>query len=170
MNIKKKISSLVSRLSSRRAFTMIELLTAVALIALLSIITLGNFWGARNTSDLSNTVGQAATLLRQAQSQAMSGAQNAAWGVRFGNAAGSSSATFYALFSGTYSTATVATYYQLPKTVLYVTSTLAAGSTTDIIFSAITGRTTSTQIGFFIPKGGNLSSTIIIATSGQVSY
>ena len=79
----KSFSALGSRLSAhlRRGFTMIELLTAIAIIAMLSLITFGNFWNARNSNDLTTTANQAVVLLRQAQSQSMSGYQSATWGV-----------------------------------------------------------------------------------------
>ena len=155
--------------SRRRGFTLIELLLSVALIALLSLLTLGSFSNARNSNDLTTTANQAVTLLRQAQSQSMAGYRNTVWGVRFGNAAGTPPATFYALFFGTYSTATAVNYYKLPVSVSFVTSTLAAGATADVIFAPVIGTATSTRIGFYV-GGSSLSSTITIATSGQVSF
>ena len=160
----KKLSYLV------RGFTLIELLITIAIIAILAVTTFGMFMGARNSTDVTDTARQIAAILRQAQQQSMNDYQGSAWGVRFSNAAGTPSTTFYALFMGSYSTSSIVGYYRLPSTVAFITSTLPASSTRDVIFSAISGMTTSTSIGVYSLGSGGISSTISIASSGLVSY
>ena len=79
---------------------------------------------------------------------------------------------FYALFTGSYAASTTISYYALPSTVAYQTSTLAVGATLDVIFSPIIGASSvSTSIGFYMPKQSTaFSSTISIASSGAVNY
>jgi type II secretory pathway pseudopilin PulG len=156
----------------RKGFTLIELILVLGIMILVSAILFATLAGRRSDVDLTSTAQQAATLLRQAQSDAIAQKSDASWGVRFSNVTNTSSVPFYALFSGSYSTATVAGYYPLPSTVAYQTSTLASGATLDIIFSSISGAASvATNVGFYMPKQNTaFSSTISIASSGEISY
>jgi prepilin-type N-terminal cleavage/methylation domain-containing protein len=154
----------------RKGFTMIELLTVMALIVVIGIITYANVGGFKNAKDLTATTQQAATLLRQAQTDAMNQESDAPWGVYFANSTGTP--PFYALFTTSYGTGTIVSGpYPLPSTVVYTTSTLAVGATTSVIFSPISGMSSaSTSIGFRMLQNATLSSTIRIASSGEVSF
>lgn len=160
----------------RKGFTLIELMVVFGIMIALGAIVFANLAGRRTDADLTATTQEVATLLRQAQSDAVA-QQNGAvsgnsvsWGVHFSNA--TATAPFYALFNGSYSATTTVGYYALPSTVAYQTSTLAAGASLDVIFSPITGAaSTSTSIGFYMPKENTaFSSTISIMSSGEVSY
>lgn len=153
-----------------RGFTLIELLISIAIIVILAVVTFGMFSGARNSNDVNGMARQIAAILRQAQQQSMNDYQGSAWGVRFSNAAGTPSTTFYALFAGSYSTSSIVGYYRLPSTVAFITSTLPSGSVRDVIFAAVSGVTTSTSIGVYSLNSASISSTIVIASSGVVSY
>lgn len=154
----------------RKGFTLLELILVLGIMIVVAAVVFANLAGRRSEVDLTSTTQQVATLLRQAQSDAVEQKSDAAWGVHFSNA--TDTAPFYALFSGSYSTTTVAGYYPLPSTVAYQTSTLAPGATLDIIFSSIVGfPSVATSVGFYMPKqNAAFSSTISIASSGAVSY
>ena len=155
----------------RKGFTLIELVLVFGIMLAIGLVTFATLAGRKTSTDLTATTQQVATLLRQAQSDAMEQENNVSWGVHFSNT--TNPAPFYALFTTSYSTATVVgNLYQLPSTVAYQTSTLGVGSTTDIIFSQISGLSSiSTTIGFYMPKQSTaFSSTISIASSGAVSY
>jgi prepilin-type N-terminal cleavage/methylation domain-containing protein len=161
----------------RKGFTLVELLVVAVIMMIIGATVVVNLFGRRTDADLTAATQQAATLLREAQSDALAqengatqGSSSVAWGVRFSNA--TATAPFYALFSGSYSATTTVGYYSLPSTVSYRTSTLASGATLDIIFSPITGAASaSTSIGFYMPKeSAAFSSTISIASSGEISY
>jgi type II secretory pathway pseudopilin PulG len=155
----------------RRGFTLVELIVVIGIIIATSVVVLMSLFGRRSDADLIATSQQAATLLREAQSDAVAQEGDVAWGVYFSNA--TASAPFYALFSGgSYAMTTTVDNYPLPPTVAYQTSTLASGATTSIIFSPITGSASaSTTIGFYMPKGSAaFSSTISVASSGEVNY
>ncbi len=153
-----------------KGFTLIELLVVMGILVALSVITVVNLAGKRTDTDLVSATQQIATLLRQAESDSMAQEGGASWGVHFSNS--TSTAPFYALFSGSYATGTVSGQYPLPPTVAYVTSTLASGATLDVSFSQITGAASaSTSIGLYMPKENTaFSSTISIASSGAVNY
>jgi type II secretory pathway pseudopilin PulG len=154
----------------RKGFTLVELILVLGIMIAVAAVVFANLAGRRSDVDITSATQQVATLLRQAQSDAVEQESGAAWGVRFSNA--TNTVPFYALFSGSYSTATVAGYYPLPSTVAYQTSTLASGATLDIIFSPISGAASvATSVGFYMPKQNTaFSSTISVASSGNVSY
>lgn len=159
----------------RKGFTLVELIVVFGIMIAVSAVLFANLAGRRSDADLTSATQEVATLLRQAQSDAMAQANNTqatdvAWGVHFANA--TNTTPFYALFTGSYAASTTAGYYALPPTVAYQTSTLAAGATLDVIFTPITGvSSVSTSIGFYMPKESTaFSSTISIASSGAVSY
>lgn len=155
----------------KKGFTLLELVLVFGIMLVTSAVAFTILSGRKTNTDLTSTAQQVATLLRQAQSDAMAQEKNVSWGVHFANA--TNTPPFYALFTTSYSTATVVgSPYQLPATVAYQTSTLGVGSTTDIIFSQITGvSSVSTSIRLYMPKENTaFSSTISIASSGSVSY
>lgn len=142
----------------------------MGILIVLSVITVVNLAGKKTDTDLISTTQQIATLLRQAESDSMAQEGGVSWGVHFSNS--TSTAPFYALFSGSYATGTVSGQYRLPPTVAYVTSTLASGAALDVSFSQVTGAAlASTSIGLYMPKENTaFSSTISIASSGAVNY
>jgi prepilin-type N-terminal cleavage/methylation domain-containing protein len=153
----------------RSGFTLIELLIVIAIIVILGVVTTLNLQGQKNSSDLTVTTQEIATLLRQAQSDSVSQEQAAAWGVYFSNA--TATAPFYALFENTYSTSTTQGYYRLPPTVGYVSSSLALGATTSITFAQVSGvASRSSAIGLYLTAQPTISSNIKIASSGAISY
>jgi type II secretory pathway pseudopilin PulG len=158
-----------------KGFTLVELLVVFGIMIALGAVVFANLAGRRSNADLTATTQEVGTLLRQAQSDATeqennNQANDVAWGVHFANS--TTTAPFYALFTGSYAASTTVGYYALPSTVAYQTSTLATGATLDILFSPITGASSvSTSIGFYMPKeNAAFSSTILIASSGAVSY
>lgn len=159
----------------RKAFTLVELIIVVAIIVVMGIVIFANLSSRRTDADLTSTAQEIATVLRQAQTDAMTQTNNTqaadvAWGVHFANA--TATTPFYALFSGSYAASTTTGYYLLPSTVSYQTSTLASGATLDITFSPITGAASvSTSIGLYMPRqSAAYSSTISVASSGEVNY
>lgn len=160
----------------RKGFTLVELVVVFGIMIAVGAIVFATLAGRRTDTDLTSATQQIATLLRQAQSDAVAQENGAvagssvSWGVHFANA--TATTPFYALFTGSYAASTTVGYYALPSTVAYRTSTLASGATLDVIFSPITGMpSVSTSIGFYMPKENTaFSSTISIASSGEVSY
>jgi type II secretory pathway pseudopilin PulG len=152
-------------------FTLVELLVIISLVIAISVVVLPNLLGNRNVRDLTNTASQIAALLRQAQNDSMVQTGGMSWGVHFQNA--TTTAPFYALFSSTssaYSASGTTGYYRLPNTVVYLTSTIPAGTSVDIVFSQISGLSSvSTSIGLYLLNQPSSMKIISIASSGAVS-
>jgi prepilin-type N-terminal cleavage/methylation domain-containing protein len=155
--------------AKRRGFTAIELVLVLGIIVILSTVSFVALSGRKNKTELTNIAKQMASLLREAQSRAVSQSNSTAWGVRFKN---STSTAFYALFRGSsYSTSTEQGHYALPTDMAYATATIPVGSSTDIIFSQISGAvSTSTSVKIYLIFQPGSSSTISVSTAGAISY
>ena len=155
--------------SSRRGFTLIEMIIVVIIMALLGLMTIAILPSKKNSNDLKLTVSGAGALLREAQSRSMSDYGGVPWGVYFKNA--TNTAPFYALFSSSYSATTTQGYYRLPPDVAYATATIATGSSVTVLFNAVSGVSASTTIGFVSLSQKSLASgTISISPIGTVTY
>jgi hypothetical protein len=143
-------------------------MVVVALMIIVSVITVVNLSGRRSTSDLNNTTQQITAILREAQSRSVSGQSGATWGVYLANT--TATAPFYALYKNVYSQANTVGYYRLPSDVQFATSSLPFGSSTSITFSPDSGLpSTSTSITIqLVPQG--VFSTITINTPGLIAY
>jgi len=158
-----------SQFHARRGFTFMELAVTVAIIAILGTVTLVNLAGRRRRGELDGTAQRIASLLREAQTQSMNGSQNAAWGVHFDN--NTTTGAFYSLYYSSYTTSTRMNFYPLPETVIYVTSSLAQGASSNVAFVLSSGRAVaSTSIRLVGRVDRAASATISVASSGAVSY
>jgi prepilin-type N-terminal cleavage/methylation domain-containing protein len=81
-----------------RGFSLVEVLIAVGIMAVIAAVALPSFFQGHNQADLNGTSSQIVSTLRTAQSQAVSQVKGAAWGVHFSNNVASSS--FGAYISG----------------------------------------------------------------------
>ncbi len=154
----------------RKGFTLIELIVVIAIMAIIATVAGLNLTGSRDKTDLTSTTQQIGTLLRQAQSDAMSEKQGTAWGVHFDN---TTSTPYFALYaSAVYSTSSInGGYYPLPRTVAYATATVPQGSAVNITFSAVTGAASApASISLYVIGDPSISSTISISSAGAVNY
>lgn len=151
----------------RNGYTLAELLIVIAVITILSLVSLAGFVNRRNNSQLDSTAASIVGLLREAQSRSVSQSGSASWGVRFDNG----DKPFFALFSVPYGTSTVAGHNALSAWVAYSTSSVASGSHAEVIFSQVSGTASgSSTISVYLIQNPQVSSTITIAPSGAVSY
>jgi len=80
-----------SILVSRRGFTLLELMIAVAIFAVIAVVAILSWSGYQRTQGLEATSQGLADLLREAQGNALNRVSDIAWCVRVTNVAGSSS-------------------------------------------------------------------------------
>ncbi|RJP45817.1 prepilin-type N-terminal cleavage/methylation domain-containing protein [Candidatus Parcubacteria bacterium] len=154
----------------RRGVTFIEILLVVAITAILAGVTVVNLLGKRSGLELQTTTRQIVALLREAQSNSINQASSTSWGVRFEN--GTSTAPFYALFFGAYATTTRSGYYRLPPNVRYATSSIPQGSSTNVLFSQITGfPLATTTVVLELLGGGTVASSVIqVSRNGSITH
>jgi type II secretory pathway pseudopilin PulG len=154
----------------RSAFTLIELLVVFAIVAVIGIVTFFNLNGGKQSTDVSATGQQMVALANEAQSRAASQNQNSVWGIHFANS--TNTAPFYALFTGSsYSTATTQSYYRLPATVAYATSTVPSGSSVDVTFSPVSGHPSSpATITIVSTQNPSIVENVLVNSVGLVSY
>lgn len=151
----------------RRGFSLIEMVIVIAIIVILSVVTIVALSGKKNSNDLSSAVSQAVALLNEAQSRSVSQANDVSWGVHFANP--TNTAPFYALFSSAYSSTSTLGFYRLPSDVGYATATLPLGSSTNVIFNQISGLPVAPiSVGFLSLSQRTLTSTISVSAAGVI--
>jgi len=155
----------------KKGFSLIELLIVVAfLVILMASVGLSTSRSSRDVQYLGQTSKKVASLLREAQSRAVSQSENADWGVRF-EMNSSTGAGTYSLYHTAYSLGTRREFVTIPFFLRFDTSTFAADDTLEILFSGITGYSSvSTSITIISKNDTQLFSVISVASSGLVSY
>jgi sugar lactone lactonase YvrE/Tfp pilus assembly protein FimT len=152
----------------QRAFTLLEAVIVMGVLAVIALIILPNLLTNSHSADLTAITQQIVASAREAQSQSVSQSMNSPWGIHFSNA--TNTRPFYAIFVGnSYATGTIKGVYTLPATLSYVSSTLPAGSSTDVTFSPISGIAGETAtIGIEVVAQPSLVSIININAAGLV--
>ena len=151
-----------------RAFTIIELIITVSLIAIIASVGFVNLVGYRERQSVKLASSGLVAVLRDAQNRSISEEQGVRWGVHLENPAGS--ANFYDLFPGAcYSTSSIAGRAILSSGVVF--GSIASGASTTIIFSTLTGfPSASATIIISLASNNSVSSTITISSNGTIQY
>lgn len=84
-----------SHRDKRRAFTIIEIIITIVISAIVAVVIISSLVGEKSTTALNNSVQEAATTLREAQSRSVSQEGGVVWGVHFDN---NSTTPFFALY------------------------------------------------------------------------
>jgi prepilin-type N-terminal cleavage/methylation domain-containing protein len=135
-----------SKTPKRHGFTLIEVMIAIAIIAVLATVSIVNLSGSRRKAALDSTTAQIAALLREAQSDSMAQKLGSFWGVYFDNT--NPSLPVYELFYSTSTSglteppnplAVIVSSFPLAPSVCYATSSIPLGSSTAVVFSEIAG-------------------------------
>ena len=151
----------------RHGYTLYEVLVVTGIIILIGLVAGLSLFGRRNQTDLETAAKSMTALLREAQSKAVAQAGGTAWGLHFEN----SNPPYYALFSGSaYASTSSVGYYRLPATLIYATSTLAAGTSRDVVFNQLDGTTAATTFILYLASNPERSATLSIGVLGTVTY
>lgn len=147
----------------KRGLTLIELLLAVAVLAVLASAAVGFYGEFAKGVELNSVVKSFIFELKNARSKAMAGEDGLKWGVRVVN----NTSDYYEIFSTptNYSSASTTIKSITYLSVGIIFSTPPESSSTDIIFSKISGSATSTLV---VIESKSESKTITITSNGNV--
>lgn len=148
---------------THRGFTLIELLISIAILAIVSVITLPYFSDSIGKNELQTTTWEVVDALRRARSQAINGEQNSDWSVHF------ESDRFTIFRTATYSAIDPDNVETIIPGILTISSISIAGGGDDIVFAKVRG-TTSTD-GTITVQDTNSGDTqvITISPAGRVN-
>ncbi len=161
------ISHWLSVVSSRSAFTLIEMLVVVAITAIfatMGFVFLGSYRGSQN---LKKTLDELTAAVQATQKRSITQDNGSQWNVRFSNIA--SLGSQYFTFSGaSFSTTTVDRTYGLARGISF--SNPFSSSTYDALFAPITGVLPEKKIISMIDgRGDGLVSDLVLSTSGKTT-
>ena len=146
----------------REGFSLLEVLIVIVILAF-SIGAASVVIREQSLGNLSSDAAIVASRLEDAQAKALAGLAGTSWGIHFDNSA---TTPFYALFSGSSYTAASSTYF-LSGVVKFTTP--SAGSTTDVVFTKLTGMTaTSTIIKLALKSDATKTATITVSSQGKI--
>jgi prepilin-type N-terminal cleavage/methylation domain-containing protein len=150
------------RCKNCQGFTLVEIMMAIGIIAIISIVSSLVLVGRRGTTDLTSTTQEITALLREAQSRSATQLNGATWGTYVGIA--TSGIPFYALYATSFSPTNTVGYYPFPPDVKLTTPN------TNVTFSPKSGiPSASTSITIeLVPQG--IYSTITISSLGLIAY
>lgn len=146
-----------------RAFTMIELLVVVAIISILTGMTLFGFGGIANNNALTGAHRQVLSALEEARARALASSNDSAHGVHF-------SATALTLFEGdTYDVSDPSNRVITLSGRVSVSDITLAGGGTEIVFLKASGATTQAgTITVSLVSDASVSRTVVVETSGRI--
>lgn len=146
---------------------MIELLLVMAILVLISGVTVPFLFGAKTTAALEEEARQIRSILKTAQHKATTLEDRTPWGVYFDNLG---SAPFYDIFSGTdHSTGTTTDRIYLDTGIVFQAPPSASSS--EVVFAKRTGNPTNGTSTSIIIRDTilNVTKTIIISPIGRVT-
>ena len=153
----------------KNGFTIIEVLVAISILAILSTVSVSNFYLLQKSFDLDTGVQEVMEILKLAQSRTLSSESNSQYGVYFDSAV---SPNKYTLFKGaTFATRIVASdqNYWLPKTTEFFN--ISFGASPEVVFDRLSGTSAqSGSISLRLKADVNQNKIIYISNSGLVSF
>jgi prepilin-type N-terminal cleavage/methylation domain-containing protein len=155
--------------SNSKAFTLIELIISIGILAILAGVGFINIINYRHRQDLTSTAQEIIEVLRNSQNRSLSQEGGGRWGVYFNNPTGAAN-DFYELFQGAdYATATSVSKSVLPSNIQF--DIPASGSSSTIIFSPITGLPNAgATVKISLISSQTSSSTITVNSNGKIGF
>lgn len=117
-----------------KGFTLIELLISISIVGIIAAAGLASFTNSRNVRELSTSGQNVLSILRLAQSKAIAGEDNSAWGVHL-------TSSQFVLYRGpAFAGSTLTEVFPLPASIEIANIVLAGGGP-DILFNRLDGKT-----------------------------
>ena len=150
-----------STLNAKEGFTIIEVMIAIAIIGVLSSLSVAYFNSFLSRNELKNESLKITDMLRRARGQAMAGQEDSAWGVHF-------ETSKYVLFKGSSYSASDDFNEEISLPAVLTISTINLnGGGSEVIFSKIRGETS--QFGTTtIQNDIGESKNVVINSAGNV--
>lgn len=146
-----------------KGFTLLELVITISILAILSVTGVSSYRSYTKNVEVTSTVQNMVTHLRQAQAKAMANDSGYKWGVQFVNNPTEDHYTIYSTLTTFGSAVDTETFY-LPKNVAF--SNPANSQSVDVLFTRISGTTTATSVTLF---SENITKTISITSTGIIN-
>lgn len=149
-------------------FSLVELLIAIAIMAILAAIGFSSYSGFRNKQLLEVETTKAVSIMREAMERSKSQADGEQWGVHLANPAGNDN-DFYEVWKGaSYTGSTVTDKISLGNSLRFIDP--ASGSTKNVVFTKATGLPTAALVVIIESSNGGKRATININATGRVDY
>jgi prepilin-type N-terminal cleavage/methylation domain-containing protein len=145
----------------QKAFTLLEILIVIAIIVVITTISLQSYVSLRKSQGLKADVQNIASLLGQARSQTLSSKNASVYGVNFAS-------TTVTLFAGTTYTPGNSGNSVYSLTPHNVVTTNLPGGTTAVLFNRITGETNQSNTVTATVTSETASSTINVYKTGVI--
>ena len=149
------------QVTTQRGFSVVELLFAVAIIAVLAALSATTFMAVRQTEELKTATQDVWLALRSARNATLSSSGDQVYGVHI---ARNKVVRFSGSTYGTNSTTDMVSNF--PGSVV-ATSSLS-GSTTDIVFTRLSGEVSATGTITLLHSTTNATTTLTISQTGLV--
>jgi len=147
-------------------FTLTELLITIGVFVIVAGISVPLFVGFKQRHSFELDAENVVAVIRNAQDRAVFGEGASAWGVRFTNS--TSTNDYYEVFSGSvYATSSVILSEQLSSASSFTNP--ISGTSTVVIFTAITGVPDNAQSIMIKRSGGDDLINVIIGSNGKVT-
>jgi prepilin-type N-terminal cleavage/methylation domain-containing protein len=149
-------------LSKRKAFTIVEFLVVTAILAILAALIFSAFIDTNRAQGLSKQTATVAAILERARSMTLSSEADSVYGVHFDTDKA-------ILFRGTlYDSATTSNQTHLLTGPVFISERNIAGGGFDIVFARLTGGTQNFGTIKISLKDGTSTSTIEIFQTGLI--
>ena len=147
-----------------RGFTLIEIIIAITIAAILFAIIVSGFSGLRQNSDMNLAVDDSISFLQDARAKTLSSVNTSAYGVHF-------ETTKFVLFQGgTYNAGDSTNKIRLLPSTIEISAYSFNGGGSDVVFKRLTGETGSYgSVTFRQTNNPSVTKTIQILSTGLVS-
>ena len=162
-----KFSSLRSKIYKKSAFTLIEVIISIAILATVSTVGFFAFTSYKGSKNIELTMNELVAVIRDVQKRSITEQDGKQWGLRFINS--TSTTHSYETFSGaSYSSSSVNSTNPLRRSVAF--GNPSEGLNMDTIFSAISGKLGETRIISLISqRRDNLVGDVTMLSQGTIT-
>ncbi|MCP6719930.1 MAG: prepilin-type N-terminal cleavage/methylation domain-containing protein [Patescibacteria group bacterium] len=162
-----KFSSLRSKIYKKSAFTLIEILIAIAVLVTVSTVGFFAFTSYKGSQNVRLTMSELAAVIKDVQRRSITEQDGKRWGLRFINS--TSTIHSYEVFSGvSYASGTVNSLYPLKRGVAF--GNPSDGLNVDAIFNPISGKLGETRIISLVSqRRDNLVGDVTMLPQGKIT-